>query len=77
MSDDDHTGDEQTVGDITRAALRAAVPLFIPAIPFGLVLGVAITNSAMPIAVAWSTNIAVFARGGTVGDGELGPVRSS
>jgi predicted branched-subunit amino acid permease len=35
--------------------------LFIPAVPFGLVLGVAITNSAMPTAVAWSTNITVFA----------------
>jgi predicted branched-subunit amino acid permease len=46
---------------ITAAALRAAVPLFIPAIPFGLVLGVAITDSAMPTAVAWSTNLAIFA----------------
>ncbi len=42
-------------------ALRRAIPLFIPAIPFGLVLGVAITESAMPGAVAWSTNIFVFA----------------
>ena len=46
---------------ITAEALRAAVPLFIPAIPFGLVLGVAITDSAMPTAVAWSTNLAIFA----------------
>ena len=46
---------------ITAAALRAAIPLFIPAIPFGLVLGVAITDSAMPTAVAWSTNLVVFA----------------
>jgi len=45
------------VGD----ALRHAIPLFIPAIPFALVLGVAITESAMPPAVAWSTNIFVFA----------------
>jgi predicted branched-subunit amino acid permease len=45
------------VGD----ALRRALPLFIPAIPFALVLGVAITESAMPAAVAWSTNIFVFA----------------
>ena len=44
-----------------RDALRAAVPLFIPAIPFALVLGVAITESAMPTAVAWSTNLFVFA----------------
>ncbi len=43
------------------AALRAAVPLFIPAIPFGLVLGVAITESTMPTAIAWSTNLFIFA----------------
>lgn len=33
----------------------------IPAIPFGLVLGLAITESVMPAGVAWSTNIFVFA----------------
>lgn len=42
-------------------AIRAAIPLFIPAIPFALVLGVAITESAMPTGIAWSTNIFVFA----------------
>ena len=47
--------------DITIVALRAAIPLFIPAIPFALVLGVAITDSAMPTPVAWSTNLFVFA----------------
>jgi predicted branched-subunit amino acid permease len=46
---------------VTVMALQAAIPLFIPAIPFGLVLGVAITDSAMPTAVAWSTNVAIFA----------------
>lgn len=45
------------VGD----ALRSAIPLFIPAIPFGLVLGVAITESAMATPIAWSTNLFVFA----------------
>lgn len=49
--------DDPIVGD----ALRSAVPLFIPAIPFGLVLGVAITESAMPEAIGWSTNLFVFA----------------
>ncbi len=48
---------EPLIGD----ALRRAIPLFIPAIPFALVLGVAITESAMPIGVAWSTNVFVFA----------------
>jgi len=42
-------------------AIRAAIPLFIPAIPFALVLGVAITESAMPTGVAWSTSIFIFA----------------
>ncbi len=47
--------------DTTILALRAAIPLFIPALPFALVLGVAITDSAMPTTVAWSTNVFVFA----------------
>lgn len=51
--------DERT--SIVVVALRAAIPLFIPAIPFALVLGVAITDSAMPTPVAWSTNLFVFA----------------
>ena len=49
--------DDPIVGD----ALRSAIPLFVPAIPFALVLGVAITESAMPAAIGWSTNIGVFA----------------
>jgi predicted branched-subunit amino acid permease len=50
-----------TTDPIVADALRRAIPLFIPAIPFALVLGVAITESAMPTAVAWSTNVLVFA----------------
>lgn len=46
---------------ITADAIRRAIPLFLPAIPFALVLGVAIGESAMPTAVAWSTNLVVFA----------------
>ena len=46
---------------VTRRALRDCLPLFVPAIPFALVLGVAITESAMPTAIAWSTNLFVFA----------------
>lgn len=42
-------------------AIRGAIPLLLPAIPFALVLGVAITESAMPVFVGWSTNIFVFA----------------
>ncbi len=63
MPADDHPRvDPVTTGrDVTLAAVRAAIPLFIPAIPFGLVLGVAITDSAMPTGIAWSTNLTVFA----------------
>jgi predicted branched-subunit amino acid permease len=56
----DAEGDTSLAG-VTALALRAAVPLLIPAIPFGLVLGVAIADSAMPTAVAWSTNVFIFA----------------
>lgn len=52
---------DRSLDGTTGEALRAAIPLFVPAIPFGLVLGVAITDSAMPTAVAWSTNLAIFA----------------
>lgn len=53
--------DETRNGAITGDAIRQAIPLFVPAVPFALVLGVAITESAMPTAVAWSTNVLVFA----------------
>lgn len=46
---------------ISRRALADAWPLFVPAIPFALVLGLAMTESAMPLGVAWSTNVIVFA----------------
>jgi predicted branched-subunit amino acid permease len=41
--------------------MRDAAPLFIPAIPFALVLGVAITESALPTPIGWSTNFVIFA----------------
>ncbi|MGB0112493.1 MAG: AzlC family ABC transporter permease, partial [Ilumatobacteraceae bacterium] len=58
MTDDDtpNTGRDPVIG----TAIRAAIPLFLPAIPFGLVLGVAVTESAMPTAVGWSTNVIIF-----------------
>ncbi len=47
--------------DVAREALRDSWPLFVPAIPFALVLGLAMTESAMPVGIAWSTNVIVFA----------------
>jgi predicted branched-subunit amino acid permease len=46
---------------IRSRAIRDSLPLFVPAIPFALVLGVAITESAMPTGIAWSTNLFIFA----------------
>lgn len=44
-----------------RAAVADAIPLFLPAIPFGFVLGLAIVEGEMPIAIGWSTSVFVFA----------------
>lgn len=56
-----HTERAASSPSAVSTAIRAAFPLFVPAVPFGLVLGVAINESAMPTAIAWSTNIVVFA----------------
>lgn len=52
---------EKPAAGVRNQAIRDALPLFIPAIPFALVLGVAITESAMPTGIAWSTNVFIFA----------------
>lgn len=46
---------------IERQALVDVVPLAVPAIPFGFVVGVAVTESAMPAWIAWLTSPLVFA----------------
>ncbi len=46
---------------IDRAAIVDCIPLFLPAIPFGFVLGLAITESAMPTPIGWSTSPLIFA----------------
>jgi predicted branched-subunit amino acid permease len=46
---------------VDRRAIADATPLFMPAIPFGFVLGLAMTESEMPTAVAWSTSPLLFA----------------
>jgi len=48
-------------GRIDRQALADVVPLAIPAIPFGFVVGLAATESAMPQWIAWLTAPLVFA----------------
>lgn len=46
---------------IDRRAIAESVPMFLPAIPFGFVLGLAMTESAMPTGVAWLTSPLLFA----------------
>lgn len=46
---------------IVRRAVLDAIPLFIPAVPFAMVLGVEITESQLPEAIGWSTNLFIFA----------------
>jgi 4-azaleucine resistance transporter AzlC len=46
---------------VDRRALADAVPLFLPAVPFGFVIGLAITESEMPTFAAWLTAPLVFA----------------
>lgn len=46
---------------VDRQGLADVVPLVIPAIPFGFVVGLAVTESAMPQWVAWLTAPLVFA----------------
>ncbi len=42
-------------------AWRDSAPLFLPAIPFAMVLGLAISESVMPAAVGMSSNLIIFA----------------
>ncbi|MFK7919392.1 MAG: AzlC family ABC transporter permease [Ilumatobacter sp.] len=46
---------------IDRRAVADIIPLALPAIPFGFVIGLASTESAMPLWIAWLTSPLVFA----------------
>ena len=45
---------------IDRRAIAESIPLFLPAIPFGFVLGLAATEGEMPVAIGWSTSPLIF-----------------
>jgi len=45
----------------TKQAVSDAIPLFIPAFPFGFVLGLAITESPMPNAVGFLSSLVIMA----------------
>ena len=49
---------------LARRAFFDAIPLFIPAIPFALVLGLAITETGMNPVVGWSTSPIIFGGAG-------------
>lgn len=51
----------RTLAHIDRRAIADAFPLFLPAIPFGFVLGLAAAEGEMPIAIGWSTSPLIFA----------------
>ena len=46
---------------IDRRGIADAIPLYIPAIPFGFVVGLAITEGEMPMLVGWLTSPVIFA----------------
>jgi predicted branched-subunit amino acid permease len=46
---------------VDRQAFIDAIPLLIPAVPFGFVLGLAMTKSEMPLWAAWLSSPLVFA----------------
>lgn len=50
-----------TMGDPVRRGVRDAVPLAVPTVPFGLVFGVAVADSGIAPALAWSTSSLIFA----------------
>jgi predicted branched-subunit amino acid permease len=51
----------RSAGPVDRRAIADAIPLFVPAVPFGFVLGLAATESAMPAWLGWATSPLVFA----------------
>ena len=48
-------------GWIDRRGVADAIPLFLPAIPFGFVIGLAVSEGEMPLAIGWATSLFVFA----------------
>lgn len=52
---------ERLLATIDRAAVGDAIPLFVPAIPFGFVVGLAITEGEIPNAIGWASSPLIFA----------------
>ncbi len=52
---------ERTLADARRVAIKESLPLLVPAVPFGFVLGVAISESPMPDSVGVLTSWVILA----------------
>jgi 4-azaleucine resistance transporter AzlC len=52
---------QRPTGWIDRRGVADAIPLFLPAIPFGFVIGLAVSEGEMPVAIGWATSLFVFA----------------
>ncbi len=49
-----------TTGWIDRRAVIDALPLFVPVVPFGFVIGLAVSEGQMPVAIGWATSLFIF-----------------
>lgn len=47
-------------GWVDRRAVIDALPLFVPVVPFGFVIGLAVSEGQMPVAVGWATSLFIF-----------------
>lgn len=53
---------ERSINDVVdRRAIADAIPMFLPAIPFGFVLGLEITEGELPLFLGWSSSLFIFA----------------
>ena len=55
------TTSSEKVKEAQRAAVKDSLPIFLPAIPFGFIVGVAIVESVMPAGVGFLTSPLIFA----------------
>jgi predicted branched-subunit amino acid permease len=60
-SDDLVQVDQATLRAVTRQAAADAVPLFLPVVPFGFVIGVEIARSPIPNTIGLASSVLVFA----------------
>ena len=52
--------DPTRTGWIDRRAVVDSIPLFLPALPFGFVIGLAVSEGEMPVLIGWATSVFIF-----------------